>query len=289
MQHWLELALQASIILTVVGFGLSATLPEATYLFRHPARLARTALAMNVIMPAIAAVAATWFELPHTVAIALVALTVSPVPPMVQRNQVAAGGRMNYVVGLMVAMSVLAVVLVPLTVAILDRIFGTQGVVHPWTVAKIVGTTVLIPFALALALRHFFPAVQRASKLVITIATGLLVVTAGALIVGLWPTMRLYIGNGTLLMAAALAAVGLGVGHALGGPDPADRTVLAMSTASRHPAVALAIATSGVNPDKRAEIAVVLLYLVVATVLSVPYQKWRARSAPPSGNTRGER
>ena len=100
--------------------------------------------------------------------------------------------------------------------------------------------------------------------------------------------IRLYIGNGTLLMAAALAIVGLGVGHALGGPDPADRTVLAMSTASRHPAVALAIATSGVDPDKRAEIAVVLLYLVVATVLSFPYQKWRARSAPASANTRGE-
>ena len=52
-----------------------------------------------------------------------------------------------------------------------------------------------------------------------------------------------------------------------------------MATASRHPAVALAIATSGLEAQPKPELALILLYLVVATVVSIPYQKWRARSA----------
>ncbi len=279
LQQWLGLALQASIILTVVGFGLTATFAEATYLFGRPALLARTVLSMNVAMPVVAAVAAAAFDLPREVEIALVALAVSPVPPIVQKKQVAAGGQMNYVVGLMVAMSILSIVLVPLTVAILDRVFDGHGAVSPWAVAKIVGTTVLIPLAVALVVRHFFPATARASGAILALAGILLAVAAGALIIGLWPTIRSYLGSGTLLMAIALALAGLAVGHFIGGPDPHVRTVLALSTASRHPAVAMAIATSGVNPEPRAELGIILLYLVVATLVSMPYQWWRARSS----------
>ena len=63
----------------------------------------------------------------------------------------------------------------------------------------------------------------------------------------------------------------------LGGPIEGDRTALAMATASRHPAVALAVATSGVVVETKPELAVILLYLIVATLVSIPYQKWRHR------------
>jgi BASS family bile acid:Na+ symporter len=69
------------------------------------------------------------------------------------------------------------------------------------------------------------------------------------------------------------------VGHVLGGPLEADRTALAISTASRHPAVALAVATSGPLGEIKTELAIILAYLVVATIVCIPYQKWRERHA----------
>lgn len=271
-------ALQGSIILTVLGLGLTASVEEATYLFRRPSLLLRAVLSMNVVMPIIAAVIATVFALPFEVEVALVALAVSPVPPILQQKQLAAGGRREYVVGLMIAMAVLAIVLVPLTVEILDHLFDRSGHITPFAVGRIVLMTVLAPLIAGLIIRHWLPAARRAAGPIITGAAVLLMVAVILLLYGLWPVIRSFIGNGVVLACVALAAIGLVVGHALGGPDPDDRSVLALSTASRHPAVALAIATSGAISEPKPELAIILLYLIVATIISIPYQRWRART-----------
>jgi BASS family bile acid:Na+ symporter len=83
-----------------------------------------------------------------------------------------------------------------------------------------------------------------------------------------------------MLAIAAFILAGIGVGHALGGPDEDDRTVLALSTASRHPGVALAIA-GAVLPGQRAVTAVILLSLLVGAIVTGPYVKWRKRAAQP--------
>jgi BASS family bile acid:Na+ symporter len=273
--QWLGLVLQVSIMLTVLGLGLTATQQDATYLLRRPRLLARAVISMNIAMPVIAAIIATTFALPLEVKVALVALAVSPVPPIIQKKQISAGGRQEYVVGLLVAMSLLAIVLVPLTVLILDDIFGRAATITPASVAKIMLLTVLTPLGVGLLLRHWVPPTEKAAGAIIAIAGLLLVVGVVLLLYGLWPVTRTYIGNGVVAMLAALAVIGLAVGHILGGPRPGDRTALAMSTSSRHPAVALAIATSGAVTEPKPELAIILLYLVVATFVALPYQKWR--------------
>ena len=80
----------------------------------------------------------------------------------------------------------------------------------------------------------------------------------------------------TLLALAVFAAVGLAVGHWLGGNVSDHRTVLALATSARHPAVALAIAGANFQ-QQRAVLAVIFLYLVVGTVVSLPYVMWRKR------------
>ena len=281
--QWLGLVLQVSIMLTVLGLGLTATQHDATYLLRRPRLLARAVISMNIAMPIIAAMIATTFALPLEVKVALVALAVSPVPPIIQKKQISAGARQEYVVGLLVAMSLLAIVLVPLTVLILDEIFGRAARITPASVAKIMLLTVLTPLLVGLLLRHWVPPAEKAAGAIIAVAGLLLVVGVVLLLYGLWPVTRTYIGNGVVAMLAALAVIGLAVGHILGGPRPGDRTALAMSTSSRHPAVALAIATSGAVTEPKPELAIILLYLVVATFVALPYQKWRkptVRGAP---------
>jgi bile acid:Na+ symporter, BASS family len=278
---WLGLAVQSSIMLTVLGFGMTATWREATYLLSTPKLLARAVLSMNIIMPIIAAALVSIFPLRLEVKAALMALAVSPVPPMIQRSQLTAGGRREYVVGLMVAMSVLSIVLVPLTVVILNRMLGSAGVVTPVAVAKIMLKTVLAPLFVGLLVRQWFPAAEKASGAILAAAGILLVVGVVLLLYGLWPTTRSFLGNGVAVMLAVLAAIGLGVGHFLGGPIEGDRTVLAISTSSRHPAVALAIATSGplTVTLARPTLAIILLYVVVAMIVGIPYKKWRERTA----------
>jgi BASS family bile acid:Na+ symporter len=75
-----------------------------------------------------------------------------------------------------------------------------------------------------------------------------------------------------------MALVGLAVGHLLGGPVAETRTVLALSTTSRHPAVALAVcvAVDGTAATRPA-LAAILLYVVIAAALSIPYVMWRKR------------
>jgi BASS family bile acid:Na+ symporter len=146
-------------------------------------------------------------------------------------------------------------------------------------VAKIMVTTILLPLAVGMTIRHLLPAAEKVSGPLMSVAFILLIAGALILLYALWPITRSYIGHGEVLVLALMAAIGLVVGHALGGPIAADRTTLALSTATRHPAVALAVATAGGGVEKKPELAIILLYMLVATAIGVPYQIWRSRSA----------
>jgi BASS family bile acid:Na+ symporter len=81
------------------------------------------------------------------------------------------------------------------------------------------------------------------------------------------------------LAILALTFVALGIGHLFGGPDPTDRPVLALANASRHPAIAIAIAQT-TFPDVTLVPAAVLLDLIVVAFVSGPYLSWVAERSP---------
>ena len=86
-----SVVLKVSIILLVFSFGLDVTFQEATYLLRRAGLLLRSLLAMNVVMPLVATALVVAFDLNPAVKIALVTLSVSPVPPFLPRQGVAVG------------------------------------------------------------------------------------------------------------------------------------------------------------------------------------------------------
>lgn len=278
-QQALILLLQASIFLTVLGFALRSSLAEATSMLRRPSLLVRAWLAMLVIMPIVVTTLVTEFAHRGSVLIGLVALSVSPVPPMVPRKLVKAGGSREYVAGLLVAMSLIAIVTVPLSVMILNAVFGSHANLGVDRVVKILGLSVLLPAALGIAIRHLLPRSENYAGPVLRIATILLAVGAVVLIVGTWAALRAVVDLRFIVGAVLMAVLGLVVGHLLGGPVEGNRTALAISTASRHPALALAVALSVPEANKQAELGIVLVYLVVASLVCIPYQKWRERAA----------
>ena len=275
----IRLAVVASIFLTVLGIGLSATWRDATFLLRERGLLFRSLVSMFVVMPVVVAVVAQVSNLPEAVKIALVALAIAPVPPILPRRELKSGARSGYAVGLLAVGALIAIVYVPLAVEILDLIFGRHGVVSPLTIGKVVLVTILAPLLIGMAIRQWAPsAAEKGAGPVLTIGMILLVVACIPLLMATWPAIVALFGDGTVLIIALVAAGGLLLGHALGGPRPEDRIVLALSTALRHPAVALAVATSGVMETK-SELAAVLLYVVVSVLVSLPYVMWRRRRA----------
>src|SRR6185295_15403250 len=152
------LVLKASIILSVFAIGLRATFADATFLFRRPGQLIRALLSMNVLMPLTALAVGAPFDLHPAVKIAQVVIAVSPTPPIFPKKALKAGGTEAYAIGLLVAAAVLAVVVIPLSMAALELITGVSLVMPARSVAVLVLTTILAPLVAGIAAREFAPA-----------------------------------------------------------------------------------------------------------------------------------
>ena len=116
-------AFQVSLLLTVFSFGLSARLQDLLFLFRRPGLLLRSLLTMFVIMPVAALLLVRLFEAPRTVEIVLVALAISPIPPLLPRKFRKVGATTGYGLGLLTAASLLSIVIVPVMTQLLGRYF----------------------------------------------------------------------------------------------------------------------------------------------------------------------
>jgi bile acid:Na+ symporter, BASS family len=274
----IPIAIRTSVFLVVFALGLGARLEDALYLFRRPAQLARSLLAMNVIMPVVAASLAAAFDLYPAVKIALLALAVSPLPPILPRKQLGAGGREAYTIGLLVAAAVLAIVFMPVTLYLLGRAFGIAAHMPVEAVLWRVSITVLAPLAAGILVRGVLPALaERIAGPVSMVATILLVVGIVPIVFTTWPTIVLLFGSGTVVAIAAFVAAGLAAGHLLGGPGPRGRLVLALATAGRHPGVALAIAGANFPAEKHHVSGAIAWYFIVSAILSAVYIHWNRR------------
>jgi bile acid:Na+ symporter, BASS family len=277
-QELVVLALKTSIFLTVFGFGLQATTGDVLYLLRKPGLLVRSLLAMFLVMPLFAVFMTRAFDYHRAVAIALVALAISPVPPLLPKKVTKAGGRQPYGIGLMVTATVLSIVFIPLALDVIGRIFDRPFAMGAGAVAKLVVVSALLPLAAGMAFRAVAPdAAQRFAKPVSRVATVLLALGALAILVSVFPVAWALIGNGTVFVFVAFVVFGLAVGHFLGGPDSDERVTLALSTACRHPALAIAIA--GANfPDEKRVAGAVVLYLLLNALVCFPYIAWQRRT-----------
>jgi BASS family bile acid:Na+ symporter len=277
METLILLMAQAAIVLTVFALGLSASPQDAIYLFRRPGQLLRSLLSMNVVMPLFAAAVNALFELRPAVEIALITLAVSPVPPLLPNKVLKAGGGASYTIGLLVAAALLAIVFVPLIADLVGSSLGRPAQMSPIAIAKVVGITVLAPLAVGMLVRRVAPGFsERIAKPISMAASILLVISLLPILFIAMPTIVSLVGNGTLAAVVAFVILGLAAGHLLGGPEPQHRTVLALATSSRHPGIAVAIAS--VNfPEEEQVFAAILLYLLVNAIVSVPYVIWRSR------------
>lgn len=277
----IKLLLSASILLLVFALGLQATFADATSLLRNflrkPNWLLRALVSMYVIVPAAALVLALAFDLPPGLRTGLLAVAIAPIPPILPGKQLKFGGDRAYVFGLLVAVSLSSIVVIPLMVLLFDLIFQRDTVFGPGSVLRVVGMSILLPLAAGLATRQWLPELAaRIAPWVSRIGTITLFASVLPILVAAWPTIVPLWGQGVLLASIALAVAALAAGHLLGGADPSVRATLAIASAMRHPGVALALVARHAVDEPRG-VAVVLLYLLVATALTTVYGLWYGR------------
>jgi len=271
LQTLILFVLKASILLNVFAIGLKAGVHDATYMFRRPGKLAKALLAMNILMPLFAVAFVLAFHLKHAVEVALVALAVSPVPPILPRKLRKAGATESDTIGLLVAVGILAIVFVPAAMEILERVFHVPLRMTFASVAALVFITIILPLALGIAVHTLAPvAADRLVNPIAKIASIALLLSAVVILFSGAPAIWELTGNGTLVAIAAFVLVGLLIGHFVGGPKPENRTGLALATASRHPGIAIALAVANF-PEEKLAISAVLLYLLVNILVSIPY------------------
>ena len=271
LQTLILFVLKASILLNVFAIGLKAGMHDATYMFRRPGKLAKALLAMNILMPLFAVAFVLAFHLKHAVEVALVALAVSPVPPILPRKLRKAGATESDTIGLLVAVGILAIVFVPAAMEILERVFHVPLRMTFASVAALIFITIILPLALGIAVHTLAPvAADRLVNPIAKIASIALLLSAVVILFSGAPAIWELTGNGTLVAIAAFVLVGLLIGHFVGGPKPENRTGLALATASRHPGIAIALAVANF-PEEKLAISAVLLYLLVNILVSIPY------------------
>ena len=271
----LKLVLLLGVVMLVVAIGIRARLEQPLLLLRSPALALRAMVAMYVALPAFVLVLVWLMPLQAGVGAVLLGFAVSPVLPPWAKKGAAVGGQSDYVIGLQVLSSIVAVLVVPLMIWIVYRTFGVATNLDPLAVEMVLLITVAAPLALGMGLARLYPGAARLADradrvggVVLLLGAVVLLIVNGRAILGV-------IGQGTLIATVAVILFGLLVGHLLGGPDPGNRGALAEATVLRHPAIALLLA-SGAFPEREATVlGAVLMYLVASLLLSVPYERWR--------------
>ena len=272
-------AFTASLAALIVGVGLDAELGDLVYLFRHPLRLAKAVLSVNVVVPVAAALIVFLFPLVPAAKAGVLLMAVSPVPPLAPGKEIKAGASKPYAYGLYAALALLSVIIVPLTVEIFGLAYGRDVTISPAAVARNVAMTVILPLAVGLAVRRFAPGFARKALPVLkTGATILLFAALVPIVVKLWPGMADLAGNGTVAAMALVSVIALIAGHLLGGPEAGERAGLAFASATRHPGIALMIASA--NAADKQVTAAIVTFMLVGMIVALPYQAWLKRRAP---------
>jgi len=275
--QWVLNALAAGTVFTVMfSVGLGVALAELGLVWRRPGLMLRGLFSVLVAVPALALVIARLFDFPRFVEIGVILMAISPGAPVALRRSLGAGGHRAFAPSLQICVALLAVVSMPLSIAALNHLYSGRASITPWSVARQVFVAQLLPLALGMAARRLQPSLaERLGPVLARAGNVLLVLLVVAILFDVWQ-VTMDAGARVWPAIVLMTVAALTIGHLLGGPDPATRTAVAISSALRNPGLALLVATLNAAPPTIT--GVVLAYVIVSALLVVPYIAWRRRA-----------
>jgi BASS family bile acid:Na+ symporter len=273
------LSIVAAVTLLTVMFdlGLAIVPGESRWVVQRPSLVLKGLFSVLVAVPALAWIVARGLDLPRAAAIGVVLMAISPGAPVALRRSLDAGSHRSFAPALQIAVAALAVVSMPLSIAAFNEYYGGTATIEPDQLAKQVFIAQLLPLGLGMLARRLLG--TRAAWLeprLRRLGTVLLIALLVLVLTDIWDEV-VEPGLRVALAIVITTILALAVGHLLGGPEPATRTAVAISSAARNPGLALLVAT--LNAASPAINATVLAYLVVSALTVLPYVLWRRRVA----------
>lgn len=276
--EWLlSLAAAATVFSVMFSVGIGVTLTDLRWIWQRPVPMLRALCSVLIAVPLIAIVVCRLLALPRFAEIGIVLMSISPGAPVALRRSLGAGGHRAFAPSLQISLALIAVGSLPLSIWLLDFYYRGTASVGSWHVAKQVFVAQLLPIGLGIAFRRVSPVLAaRIDTPVARLATVLLIALAVLAMLDVW---QLTVEAGPRVASAIVLVTffALAAGHWLGGPEPAKRTAVAISSAARNAGLALLVATVNKAPPQVE--ATVLAYLAIAVLALVPYALWRRRRA----------
>jgi BASS family bile acid:Na+ symporter len=269
----LMILLKVSIVVLIACVGAGTSPSELTYLWRRPALLLRSLAAMYLLVPLVAFGLVLIMPIERGVKAAMLVLAVSAGAPLLPRRLKKLKSQ-PYIFSLLITSSLVAIVAVPLWVALLGAYFDVRVDLPVSAVVSDIAKTILLPIMIGMALRLILPAwSERLSDRLIKIA-GIVLAASGIILLVVHREHLVGLSWQGVLALVGLMVFALFIGQLLGGPNPGDRTALAIACATRHVGIALIVATEF---DGVRTAVLVVAYFVTAFIVSSLYLTWRRR------------
>ena len=266
----------ATVFAVMLAIGIAMDVRDLRWALSQPALVLRSLFSVIVIVPAVAVIVALWLDISREAQVGIALMAISPGAPVALRRSLDAGSHHSFAAVLQLLIATAAIVTMPVSVAILNMVHGTQGEVGVAIVAKQVLIAQLLPLCLGLAIHRAWPAfATRIEPTMRRLAAVMLASFAVVVLASIW---RLVFAAGFTLSlgVVVITALGLGIGHFLGGPAKETRTAVAISSALRNPGLALLVATgNGAPPEVSATIFAYLIWAAVTVTAYLAFKRSR--------------
>jgi BASS family bile acid:Na+ symporter len=266
------IAANVSLVMTMLCAGMGGIYGDRTYLGCRRGLLVRSLISVLVLQPAFAVWLCYAFTLPTGAKAALLGLAIAPMPPILTSGLMKVRGSRSYEVALAFVVAVAAIATVPASLLAFWWLLDVPPRISFMMVGELVGLNILLPVAVGFAGRRMSAETTARAVTLLTIgAAGILGLVLVVLLLRSWQLFPSLVRTGTFPAIALMVVAGLGIGHVCGGPARKNRRVLAMATATRHPALAIALASMASPNDERQAGVVIALTVIAAVVAAIAY------------------
>ena len=268
-----------ALVAIMLSMGMRVTLESLLASARRTRLLLLGLLASYVLVPTATVGLLSLFRTSPAVSVGFLILAVCPGAPFAPPITAIARGHVPSAIGLMLTLAGLSAFLSPALLGLLMSWIapGSDLRINPIAVVRTLLITQMLPLALGMAIHHAAPRVALWTvKPISVLANVLLLALIGLILATQYESLaairfRGWMGMGLLLLAS------LCIGWFCGRSDTPTRIAMAITTATRNAAVALAIVTSNFagTPAVTAVVAYGLMSTVGALVCALLLSKLR--------------
>ena len=261
-----QVSLLVFVVSSMLAMGFSLTMDKIIAPLKN-LKLVILALTVNFIaVPIVAWGVGEVLNLDQDIFTGLIILATAAGAPFLPKLAVAAKGDAAFSVGLMVLLMVTTIVYMPIVLPLL-----LNGVsINPWDIAKSLLVLMLLPLAIGLFVKTRWSSIadglqpHRAQASSVSI----MFLLAGGVILE-WDSIVGLIGTRGILGLAIFYLISLVLGYAVGGSDPAMRSVMGLGTAQRNVSAAMVVGAQNFS-DKPDTITTIIVGALVGLVILLP-------------------